>query len=1802
MAWNTKYKEDDLRLIPSKPILSDFGKALDVEDRVELHIFSQDGSRMLFSNPDVTSYKVAEGGILDSGNINQDSVVFLDLHNDLREYVNAGTFLVKYCFYRTLVGSPDQGINDLFIDEISPSRTEIRLKISPDATQEEKEILEDFADKLSIKGDVDHWVDVHVNFGNNVVPLAVNWSIDKITTPEFPYSIVLKLYEPLPEGIELKQPCWIVQEIISSVQETVFVEGTVAEKQVNFLAQPNFSAGNEDGLSSGTTRYHNWVSLTDAKESVLDKILNKYFSGSLDDTRLSIDYRHYEHFIRFGSAEERLKNFRYKLSQIEFYDGKIAELSTKAPVTGSDPNVTGSFHFVQNVQNFKIKKNEIIAKFDGYETFLYNESASYVTSSLGEHYPATWPKLSDQKFPKGPYQVLSVTSSDAIDWYDGAIASASLFDRQNIHALRNQAVPLHIHEDPTLGTDEKINSEYIKFVDMVGEFYDNIYLYITAIPEMWDRHNPIDAKLIEGQFSGSDMMSKDLIYTGLKNLGYQQCLKSDEEDLWTYVLGTDASGSFGYKQIYEETDDWGYWNAPDNQFASASYVLGQSPFIQNRIYASDHYQTSQSVPIENLRLEFGKRLLNNLPYLQRTKGTLENLKAYMNIYGIPQTLFRIKEWGTPVSPNYFGNEYYEYDVFNYGLHFDGSSALTASWDAVTHPLIKEANGDRVQFPDTIEFRFKLPDMFEHDVKCGRTRLDSVSFNANKKDMAIIQINSSSFISVEHVSNYLPSGSETYDFNVGENSHYGRAVFGLLTLSGSTKYFVSASTDWAPIFDGDWWNIMVRRNEPTASAVVNQVSENFTYDLFCKKSTDWARATITHEVSASLTTNGSTAAGRIANQSWNSDGFSNDLYVSMSYYTPDNTAGGGYTVGTFGENYDSFYIGGQVNSTDWKITDYIGNKTYGNFSGSMQELRFWMKPLTESAFNHHVLNPMAIDGNNYTSSYSDLIVRYSLGADLRTYPLADGDIISSTHPNQDITTPFTNNRSTFATASGFAGARDFQFQQERVATIVPNYIGMNPGKDKIRIQSNVLASGSNLSVNKTAIDAKSIEGPRDINRVSVQMTPVDQINIDIEHQLGGIEFNDLVGDPRSKFISFYPDCVFYNNHYWLKHFGPFKYSEFFKLIRYYDDTVLCQMKKNVPGRNKPDFNIAIEPHILERPRIPERRPVYDHVQLEGSASARVYLEGGTTELGRFKHNGPGDPYYSDWDNRGPLESRYGDRVNPRHRAGTRVQAHILPQPDISYGTGGQRERERNVTGLFRTTVGEIEVTVNRNPYAPIIKDDIFMCWERDQHEGAAIYEYHQTLHWSGSFGAYTDYSVTGTSTIAATKGKVKIELAGTFPNPGLEHYSSRSIVLTSTDGTVTEIRCHDSGSPSEGSTASDGTQVDGVNFLYDNNPQNLAINISKSIGALPGFTCGPVHQDGTVLASSGDQTAKFIVHITQSTAGKNGNTTMGGDFFPPYDYNPITGQTNTKLFQAHSASRIHVFPVSDTFSGGDDVRIKTNISALSDSVRTSVTQANAYYERDTLQIVSHPMDPREEERFYDFNKNEYIKTNLHPNKPMFNRTKNYPIINNGLTSYADNQTCRDRGKEWFFPMIGNQTVSFYKFTELHRFATELSQSLGIKVPRVQFGQADLGYGNLDGQSIVSHSGAPIRNLEAESVLSRSAQYQDYRAKGLQNLIYDGCMMSASDFNIDSPQTIDGGPIVEVIDTTPFKITADQPTLGEGPGRTAGEGIGRGVGKYSGRPISRNPAAGRGQAFTGGRYNYLRPARDVQEGTTTGNQVR
>ena len=52
--------------------------------------------------------------------------------------------------------------------------------------------------------------------------------------------------------------------------------------------------------------------------------------------------------------------------------------------------------------------------------------------------------------------------------------------------------------------------------------------------------------------------------------------------------------------------------------------------------------------------------------------------------------------------------------------------------------------------------------------------------------------------------------------------------------------------------------------------------------------------------------------------------------------------------------------------------------------------------------------------------------------------------------------------------------------------------------------------------------------------------------------------------------------------------------------------------------------------------------------------------------------------------------------------------------------------------------------------------------------------------------------------------------------------------------------------------------------------------------------------------------------------------------------------------------------------------------------------------------------------------------------------------------------------------------------------------------------------------------------------RPAQYQDYLPKGMDDALYNGCKMTSPDFNIDSTDTPDGKPVVEIITTNTNQI--------------------------------------------------------------------
>ena len=69
--------------------------------------------------------------------------------------------------------------------------------------------------------------------------------------------------------------------------------------------------------------------------------------------------------------------------------------------------------------------------------------------------------------------------------------------------------------------------------------------------------------------------------------------------------------------------------------------------------------------------------------------------------------------------------------------------------------------------------------------------------------------------------------------------------------------------------------------------------------------------------------------------------------------------------------------------------------------------------------------------------------------------------------------------------------------------------------------------------------------------------------------------------------------------------------------------------------------------------------------------------------------------------------------------------------------------------------------------------------------------------------------------------------------------------------------------------------------------------------------------------------------------------------------------------------------------------------------------------------------------------------------------------------------------------------------------------------------------------------------------REAEIQDFQPIGADNHEFNGCKMTSPDFNIDSNDTIDGGPVAEIIEANPNQVVV---TGGPTPTRSPSTGGG------------------------------------------------
>ena len=510
-------------------------------------------------------------------------VIEINPVQDVESSFDVGNYNVQYNVLRNLISSFDEGA--LFIKEISPDRTE--LKVSS-LIYTNDQLIQQASNLINDKNSSPYLKTYLLNFGNNNLIPITNVVLDNtITTENY---ILFKLYEPLPDNIQINSQFWVTEEIATTYVFNVNITNEIIPDPGPQLKGPNFDI-DINIQNTLPTQYESYNTLLQTTGSSLQTILNHLAQTSID---INVDYTDFANFTRFSSAQKRVENFYYKVKQIEDYNSFI---------TTYTPFIATTASLQLQINQYSASINDIVSKFDGYESYLYFQTGSN-----------TYPHSNNTV----PYTQQSTGSAAALAWYNTQKELSNYYDIYNQDNLI-YLIPEYLRIDSN-------NAPYLTFVNMIGQYFDNIYIYLKSVTDLYKSYNNLE----EG-------VSKDLVYYALQDLGVNIYNSNEDDDLSTYAIA--VSGS--------------------------------------------------NVPSKDLVAELYKRIYHNIPLLFKGKGSRRGMQELITTFGITGSILGIKEYGgnsnTQASlTDYSSNKVRIIDNTIYSSSYNG---LTGS---ILSPLIKLA--------------------------------------------------------------------------------------------------------------------------------------------------------------------------------------------------------------------------------------------------------------------------------------------------------------------------------------------------------------------------------------------------------------------------------------------------------------------------------------------------------------------------------------------------------------------------------------------------------------------------------------------------------------------------------------------------------------------------------------------------------------------------------------------------------------------------------------------------------------------------------------------------------------------------------------------------------------------------------------------------------------------------------------------------------------------------------------------------------------------------------------------------------
>jgi len=1028
-------------------------------NQVELYLYLPP-TTLVGSYYNYSGWKTYQDPALPSTGKLQDLYINPEIDSALAEVSNGDVYAIYNFVNNELQSSIDQ---PFYISSISSNRTEVLIKTNNLPNQVLAQLLNEFIVK---RNQLPYFGEFYLNFGNNQEALGINIQLD--TTDPASYGVLVKLYDPLPSTYDLKSQCWIQTRIADPVgyrvNYTTIVE--IPDSRIQ-LRQPNFNLPVFNRLGNST----NYENLTTLKTTSVTGSVNQVDSILVEKgVELNIDYSDYNNFVHFSSATTRLANFYYKAGLIETYQNDINSLLTTPSTVARS----------ESIATKQAEISKLITQFDGYDYYLYYESSS-----------TAWPKTNNTP----PFSLATTGSTAVLNWaglnFDGSLsgtgqfATASLYDSENQDNLVN-SIPEYLVEDSE-------NAPYQVFLELVGQHFDTLYLYTDAISDKYNADNRLEYGV-----------SKDLIADVLKSFGikiYENNFSTS--DLYTGLIGLTPSGSTLL--------------LPD--ITTIFPVTGSGiEYITTIVSASNDLVT-----LDDLNKSIYKRLYHNLPLLVKKKGTLAGLELLRTIYGIPDTILRIQEFGGKDKDDATWDQWE--NTYNYAFDTKGGSSVKTTWQ------INSAWSSSIQYPDAVALRIRPGELPRNASQIPYSQSIWKGETLSEKGHLLLTYTGQGYIS----SSYSASVIDPY-------YQYARLDF----IPNDTTPTVSASV-YLPFFNGDWWSIMFTGNSPNTLVAKNSNGNKIGF-----------------QASSSVT-----------------------------------------TTSAWGTYYSSSFASGST----------FAGSTYTNFTGSIQEIRYYTPVLNDTAFDSFVMNPSSIQGNTFNQSPDQLVFRAALGGELYTGS-------TSIHPKVSGQWQTT---ASFASNSNFTVSGSGQFEPNREVYYynqVPAGI-KNAITNKVRIENTTpyqAVLSNQISIQQNTPISQSYTS--DVNYLEVGFSPSNEINDDINSQLGYFNIGEYIGDPR--FISEsnyrYPDLNAISVEYFKKYTQSYDLEDYFRLIKFFDNSLFKLIKDFIPARTGAATGAIVKQHLLERNR--QRPAQVSYTQPEYTASvtsvARDYQTG---SIGVFT-GGPG----------------------------------------------------------------------------------------------------------------------------------------------------------------------------------------------------------------------------------------------------------------------------------------------------------------------------------------------------------------------------------------------------------------------------------------------------------------------------------------------------------------------------------------------------------------------------------------------------